>query len=143
MERDLRHGCVGQPEAGGPSGTDAQAAGDEPPATLIEGEGPLGGGNGEDEEAPGQPARNGYAIDFSWTLSMKPAASTASVLANPTGTVSVSRHWEYACPWGVVPSFTPDVPGTYRLQLTGRLVTADPTYPGIQVATSVVDLVVQ
>jgi hypothetical protein len=74
---------------------------------------------------------------------MKPAASVASVLPSPTGTVSVSRHWEYAYPWGVVPTFIPDVPGTYRLQLAARLATADLIYPSVQVATSVVDIVVQ
>jgi hypothetical protein len=90
--------------------------------------------------------RNGYPIDFVWTLTMKPSESTASVLANPSGTVSLSRHWEYAYPSGGgagVPTFIPDVPGTYHLQLTARLPAVDPIYPGVQQATSAFDVVVQ
>ena len=87
--------------------------------------------------------RNGVPIDFVWTLVMKPTDSTGSVLLNSTGTVSTSRHWRYAHPFGLVPTFIPDVPGTYQLNLTARMAPVDPAYPGVQQAQSVVVIHVQ
>ncbi|HZW90262.1 MAG TPA: thrombospondin type 3 repeat-containing protein [Myxococcaceae bacterium] len=87
--------------------------------------------------------RNGMPIDFAWTLTMKPVDSTASVLTSPSGTATASRHWQYAYPWGLAPTFIPDVPGTYRLQLTAQLPALDPVYPAVQESTSVLEILVQ
>ncbi|MGZ3319257.1 MAG: thrombospondin type 3 repeat-containing protein, partial [Isosphaeraceae bacterium] len=84
--------------------------------------------------------RNGMRIEFVWALIATPLDSRASVLASPTGVVTASKRWEYAYPWGLVPTFIPDVPGTYRLQLTARLAAGDPIYPGVQEATAVLDI---
>lgn len=72
--------------------------------------------------------REGAAISFEWAVgSAPPGSSHASWRAS--GLVGYSRRWSYAYPDGVVPSFVPDVAGTYRLDLVARLVFADPQYP--------------
>ena len=86
--------------------------------------------------------RNGAAIAFSWSIVMRPTGSVNSI-ANPTGTVAASRHWQYAYPFGAVPTFVPDRPGTYRLQLTASTLTPDSRYPGVQQSTATVDIEVQ
>ena len=87
--------------------------------------------------------RNGMPIEYFWTWTMKPSGSTALVLANPSGIATASRHWQYAYPWGLAPTFIPDVPGTYYLQLSARLPAVDPVFPGVQVSTSVLEVLVQ
>lgn len=87
--------------------------------------------------------RNGVPIDFEWALIQKPPSSTASVLINASGTVSTSRHWRYAHPFGQVPTFIPDVVGLYQLTLTARMAPVDPVYPGVQQAQAALMIQVQ
>ncbi len=79
--------------------------------------------------------RNGAAIEYGWTVRSRPSGSKASI-ENPEGTVTMSRHWEYAYQDGAVPTFTADVDGTYDLQLQAHLVFADRGYPENRDATS-------
>jgi hypothetical protein len=79
--------------------------------------------------------RNGAAIEYVWTVKARPAGSKAAI-ANPEGTVTMSRHWAYAYQDGSVPSFTADLDGTYDLQLQAHLVFADRSYPQNRDATS-------
>lgn len=72
--------------------------------------------------------RNGAAIEYSWTVLNAPADSRAAV-QNPTGVVTMSRHWEYAYQDGSKPAFVADVDGEYTLQLSARLAFADRAYP--------------
>ncbi len=72
--------------------------------------------------------RNGVAIRYQWVVTQRPAGS----VAQPTfasGTVAGSRDFQYAYPFGEVPSFTPDRAGAYRLQLMAELVFSDPVDP--------------
>ena len=79
--------------------------------------------------------RNGAAIEYKWTVKERPVGSSAPV-ENPTGAVTMSRHWAYAYQDGHVPTFTADVDGDYTLQLTGKLVFADRAYPSSDTSTS-------
>ncbi len=72
--------------------------------------------------------RNGAAIEYTFTVTQRPKGSTAAI-DNPKGAVSLSRHWEYAYVDGSVPTFTPDVPGEYVVQLKGVLAFPDRAYP--------------
>ncbi|GMU60809.1 MAG: hypothetical protein AMXMBFR34_25720 [Myxococcaceae bacterium] len=72
--------------------------------------------------------RNGAAIEYSWTVTQRPAGSKAAV-ENPTGVVTMSRHWQYAYQDGSVPTFTADVDGEFTIQLQGHLAFADRAYP--------------
>lgn len=85
--------------------------------------------------------RNGAAIEYVWTVREggRPAGSTAAVI-NPEGTVSLSRHWQYAYPDGNVPSFTADVDGEYDIQLQAKLAFPDRAYPANRDSTSSVKL---
>ena len=87
--------------------------------------------------------RNGVPIDFEWSLARIPSGSTRSVLINGSGTVSTSRHWRYAHPFGLVPTFIPDVVGLYQLTLTARMAPVDPAYPGVQQAQAALLIQVQ
>jgi len=80
--------------------------------------------------------RNGVPIEYSWTVTERPEGSTAAI-DQPTGSVTMSRHWQYAYPDGLSPSFTPDKDGSYTLQLTATLAIQDrvwPTQPKTSVA---------
>jgi len=79
--------------------------------------------------------RNGAAIEYTWTVKARPAGSKAAVI-NPTGVVTMSRHWEYAYQDGNVPSFTADVDGEYDVQLQAHLAFADRAYPENRDSTS-------
>ncbi len=72
--------------------------------------------------------RNGAAIEYAWTVAQRPSGSKAAI-ENPTGYVSMSRHWEYAYTDGNVPTFTADVDGEYTIQLQAHLAFADRAYP--------------
>jgi hypothetical protein len=85
--------------------------------------------------------RNGAAIRYTWTVTTRPAGSTASV-ANPAGLAGLSRHWQYAYVDGLVPTFTPDRAGSYTLQLRGELGVADRAYPDMRSALSSLQLTV-
>ena len=81
--------------------------------------------------------RNGAAIEYVWTVAQggRPSGSTAAVV-NPRGAVTLSRHWEYAYTDGNTPSFTADVDGEYKIQVTGTLAFADRAYPDSKTSTS-------
>ena len=57
-------------------------------------------------------------------------------MVNPAGLAGLSRHWAYAYVDGHVPTFAPDVVGTYSLQLQGQLGLVDRVYPGILGSTA-------
>lgn len=81
--------------------------------------------------------RNGAAIKYSFSVLNRPAGSRAPI-NNPEGTVTMSRHWEYAYVDGHVPTFTADVSGAYDIQLSGTLAVTDRAYPdpALQSSTS-------
>jgi hypothetical protein len=79
--------------------------------------------------------RNGAAIEYKWTVLSRPAGSTAPI-ENPTGAVTMSRHWQYAYQDGSVPTFTADVDGDYVLQLSAKLAFADRAYPSSDTSTA-------
>src|SRR5215475_5652199 len=64
--------------------------------------------------------RNGAGIRYSWTVTDRPAGSSAAVI-DPEGSVSASRHWSYV--YLKAPKFTPDNEGTYHIQLTAWMTT--------------------
>ena len=86
--------------------------------------------------------RNGVPVAFQWTLLSMPNGSTAAI-ANPSGWVSASRKWQYAYPYGDVPTVTPDVAGTYSLQVVGALVLPDLAYPNDSTSNAVLTLTAQ
>lgn len=63
-----------------------------------------------------------------------------SAPAHASGWVNASRTFEYAYPFGAVPSVTINVPGRYLLELRAQLVFADERYPVS--STSVASLVI-
>ncbi len=71
--------------------------------------------------------RENQPIKFQWTVTDRPAGSTAAI-SSPEGTVSASRSYEYAYVNGQVPSFVADVEGTYTFQLGATLLATDPVY---------------
>jgi MYXO-CTERM domain-containing protein len=80
--------------------------------------------------------RNGVPIQYTWTVTARPDGSTAAI-DQPTGNVTMSRHWQYAYADGLQPSFTPDKDGAYTLQLSATLAMQDrvwPTQPNTSVA---------
>jgi hypothetical protein len=79
--------------------------------------------------------REGTAIEYQWTVTVRPQGSSAAIV-NPKGSVSTSRHYQYAYVDGSVPSFTADVDGDYVLQLSANLVFPDRAYPGSSQSTS-------
>ncbi|MHB8417924.1 MAG: thrombospondin type 3 repeat-containing protein [Myxococcales bacterium] len=81
--------------------------------------------------------RKGAAIQYSWTVTQRPAGSSAAV-QNPKGAVTQSREWQYVYVDGHVPTFTPDVAGTYQLQLAANLVFPDRAYPGFNSSSAVI-----
>ncbi len=79
--------------------------------------------------------RNGAGIEYAWTVSRRPAGSSAAI-EHPQGVVTDSRRWMYAYADGRAPTFTADVDGAYALQLQARLVFADRAYPANRDSTS-------
>jgi len=79
--------------------------------------------------------REGTAIEYQWTVLTRPAGSSVAIV-NPKGSVSTSRHYQYAYLDGAVPSFTADVDGDYVLQLSANLVFPDRAYPAARTSTS-------
>ena len=87
--------------------------------------------------------RNNVGISYSWTVSRRPAGSSATV-NNPIGVASVSRHWSYAYPDNVgKPIFTPDSEGEFEIQLGAKMVTPDARYPGVQQSIAALTVTVQ
>lgn len=79
--------------------------------------------------------RNGAAIEYVWTVKVRPSGSSAAI-NNPEGVVTMSRHWEYAYQDGAVPTFTADVDGEYDIQLQAKLAFQDRAYPDNRESTS-------
>jgi MYXO-CTERM domain-containing protein len=101
----------------------------------VHGGGSMPAKRGEKVRLPLFANRNGAAITYVWTVKSAPAGSSAAVV-NPQGSVTMSRHWEYAYVDGQVPSFTADVDGTYDIQLQAKLAVADRAYPAKQDASA-------
>ncbi len=68
--------------------------------------------------------RKGEAITYTWTVVKAPSGSSA-VVKNAKGAVTVSYLWSYQYVQGQEPQFTPDMEGTYLLQLDAALVYPD------------------
>jgi hypothetical protein len=68
--------------------------------------------------------RRGEAITYTWSVVTAPSGSSA-VVKNAKGAVTVSYLWNYQYVQGQEPQFTPDVSGTYVLQLDAALVYPD------------------
>ncbi len=68
--------------------------------------------------------RKGEAMTYTWSVVTAPAGSSA-VVTNPKGAVTVSYLWRYQYAPGQEPQFTPDVNGTYVLQVDAALVYPD------------------
>jgi hypothetical protein len=117
------------------------------PSDCLDPSGPFkihGGGlmtlkRGEKVRLPLFANRNGAAINYTWTVTRRPAGSTAAI-ANPVGAVTMSRHWEYAYVDDSVPTFTPDVDGDYVVQLKGTLAFLDRAYPDLAAQSSTSEL---
>lgn len=82
--------------------------------------------------------RNGVAIQYAWRVVTKPSGSQLNLASS--GWVNASRAFQYAYPFGEVPTVTLDVRGRYVLELQATLVFPDEQYPGV--STSVSSLVI-
>lgn len=69
--------------------------------------------------------RRNTAMRFFWTILNAPEGSKY-YLANPEGTVTISSPFEYRYLEDEVPTFIPDMPGEYEVQLTVETVFDDP-----------------
>lgn len=69
--------------------------------------------------------RRNTAMRFFWTILRAPEGSKY-YLANPEGTVTISSPFEYRYLEDEVPTFIPDQPGEYEVQLTVETVFDDP-----------------
>ncbi len=98
-------------------------------------------GTGEAVTLPLWANRKGAAISYTYTVTQRPAGSTAAVV-NPIGAVANSRFYQYVFPQGQEPTFTPDSSGTYQVQLSAHLVYPDRLYPSQQDASAVLTLTV-
>ena len=65
-----------------------------------------------------------HGIRYSWRVIERPAGSTA-VVSNPRGMVSSSLSYEYLYLKSNAARFTPDEPGTYKIELSANLVFPD------------------
>ena len=84
--------------------------------------------------------RANTAIQYAWTVTRSPKGSSAAV-SNATGSVMLSRDWQYIYPDGEVPSFTADQDGEYEFQLQGTLLLAGADlYPDHPTATAATHL---
>ncbi|MDY7226534.1 cell-cell cohesion MYXO-CTERM protein MtsC [Hyalangium rubrum] len=95
---------------------------------TVSGGGQLSLKGGQQVRLPLFANRNGAAIEYTWTVKERPSGSRA-VVENPTGAVTLSRHWEYAYVDNSVPTFTADKDGVYDIQLQAKLAFADRAYP--------------
>ncbi len=96
---------------------------------TVSGGGQLSLKKGEKVRLPLFANRNGAAIEYTWTVKSRPAGSK-SVVENPKGAVTNSRHWEYAYVDGSVPTFTADADGQYEHPGPGEAGLRGPRVPG-------------
>jgi MYXO-CTERM domain-containing protein len=68
--------------------------------------------------------RSNAAIRYTWTVVDRPSGSSATV-ENPRGTVRLSSPYEYFYLRDNVARLNTDMPGTYKVKVTGELVFAD------------------
>jgi MYXO-CTERM domain-containing protein len=108
----------------------------------VSGGGSMTAKTGEQIRLPLFANRNGAAIKYVWTVTKRPSGSSAAV-EHPEGSVTLSRHWEYAYVDGSVPTFTPDSDGTYEVQVKGELAFPDRAYPDLTTSTAFLTLNVQ
>jgi len=97
---------------------------------------------GEQVRLPLFANRNGAAIKYVWSVTKRPSGSSAAV-EHPEGSVTLSRHWEYAYVDGSVPTFKPDSDGTYEVQVTGTLAFPDRAFPTNTVSSAILTLNVE
>jgi hypothetical protein len=94
---------------------------------------------GESLRLPVFANRMNVGIDYTWSVLSRPAGSSATV-HNATGSVSSSgTGYEYTFT-GAAPSFTPDYPGTWTLQLNAKLVKDDPAFPGFDSSSTQISI---
>ena len=75
---------------------------------------------------------------------VRAASGSSAAVQNPIGVASVSRHWSYAYADNVgKPIFTPDAEGEFELQLSAKMVTPDPRYPGVGTSVAALKVTVQ
>lgn len=94
---------------------------------------------GEQVRLPLFANRNDAPMTFVWTVKSAPSGSQATV-QSPKGAVTLSRNWEYAYPNGSVPTFKPDQPGTYVIQVTAQLQFPDRQFPAVNNSTADINL---
>jgi hypothetical protein len=94
---------------------------------------------GEQVRLPLFANRNDAAISYVWTVAQAPTGSSAAVV-NPQGAVTMSRNWQYVFVDGSVPTFKPDQPGEYVIQLQGTLQFPDRQYPDVSNSTADIHL---
>jgi len=117
------------------------------PVDCLDPQGPFrvhGGGQvtlkaGEHFRLPLFANRNGTAIEYAWTVTLRPSASKAAI-TSPTGVATQSNRWAYTYPAGAAPAFTADVDGEYGLQVHGHLAFPDRAYPLQRDSVSVLKL---
>ncbi len=85
--------------------------------------------------------RRGEAITYTWTVITAPSGSSA-VVKNAKGAVTVSYLWNYQYVQGQEPQFTPDVNGTYVLQLDAALVYPDSVDASVNTSSAQLTLTV-
>ncbi len=79
--------------------------------------------------------RNGAGIKYAWSITQRPAASSAAI-RSPRGGAVLSRHWQYAYLDWNIPTFTADAEGDYTLELAGELALPDRAYPSATRSTA-------
>jgi len=85
--------------------------------------------------------RQGDAITYTWSVITAPSGSSA-VVKNAKGAATVSYLWNYQYVQGQEPQFTPDVNGTYLLQLDAALVYPDRVDANVNTSTAQLTLTV-
>jgi len=85
--------------------------------------------------------RQNTPMRYKWIVEKRPADSTATV-RNPQGAVRGSTPYEYHYLKNAVATFSPDMPGEYRIKLAAELVFADTVNPSFPRQSSYVTTVV-
>ncbi len=83
--------------------------------------------------------RENASIQYSWSVVTRPEGSNATI-SNPVGSSSLSTPYNYHYETGRAVEFTPDMPGTYGIQMNAKLVFPDAQYPDVQTASTSMSL---